>query len=113
VTQVSDDPLWTSLDHLAPDEPLSPELVLVLPPALRAQAIARLGPQTWPKPSPRFPDRLPELARGEIPVPVEESVVRAVGALAAARVVQLALIFAAVTIFTLAMSVVAQAVVAR
>ena len=39
---------------LAPDEPLSPELVLILPPALRAQALAALGPPVWPASRPRL-----------------------------------------------------------
>jgi hypothetical protein len=92
------------------DEPLSPESVLVLPPALRAQAIGRLGPQTWPKRPQRVPEVVPEVRSGETPVLADESFMRTLSVLAAGRVVQLGLIFAAVTILTLAMSVVAQAV---
>jgi hypothetical protein len=86
--------------QLAPDEPLSPELVLVLSPELRAQALARLGPPVWPAPRPRVI---------ETPAPAGEPLVRSLGLLVAARVVQLGLIFAAVTIITLAMSLVANA----
>jgi hypothetical protein len=86
---------------LAPDEPLSPELVLVLPPELRAQALARLGPPAWPK---------PRLRTVEVPVAVvNEPHGPSVGALLVARVGQLALIFIAVTILVLAMSIVANA----
>ena len=89
------------IDQLAPDEPLSPELVLVLPPELRAQALARLGPPAWPK---------PRLRIVEAPVAVvNEPRGPSVGALLVARVGQLALIFIAVTILVLAMSIVANA----
>ena len=33
-----------NIHQFAPDEPLSPELVLVLPPEIRAQILASLGP---------------------------------------------------------------------
>lgn len=108
--QVSKDPFSTNIDQLALDEPLSPESVLVLPPALRAQAIGRLGPQTWPKRPQCVPEVVPEVRSGETPVLADESFMRTLSVLAAGRVVQLGLIFAAVTILTLAMSVVAQAV---
>lgn len=109
--------------QLAPDEPLSPELVLVLPPELRAQALARLGPPVWPAPRPRAPEAPPVPASPPIPalvsppVPVlaappenEESFLRSLGALVGARFAQLGVIFAIVTIVTLALSIVAHAV---
>ena len=113
--------------ELALDEPLSPELVLVLPAELRAQAIARLGPPVWPAPPRRHvvaPPPVPEAPVLEAPVleapvheaPVldlppalEESFARHLGALVAARFVQLALIFIFVTIVTLVLSLVANA----
>lgn len=89
--------------QLSPDEPLSPELVLVLPPELRAQAVAALGPPVRPMPSLRLapPPAVPE--------PVEETWGHAVGRLLAGRAVQLGVIFAAATVLTLAMSLVAHA----
>jgi hypothetical protein len=113
-----------SIPPLEPDEPLSPELVLVLPPELRAQALARLGAPSWPTPRPRRPEpALPALRRAAqpsaataervAPAPaapaVREPLVRSVVTLVAARTLQLALIFVAVTILTLALSLVAQA----
>jgi hypothetical protein len=91
--------------QLAPDEPLSPELVLVLPPELRAQVLAGLGPPAWPKPRPVARPASPPVAEP----PVAESVVQAVVKLVGVRFAQLALIFVAVAILTLAMSLVAQA----
>jgi len=101
----------------APDEPLSPELVLVLPAELRAEAIANLGPAVWPKPKPKprplaakAPLRhLPPLPVVEAPAQPRESFARSVGVVLAARTVQLGLIFAAVTALTLALALVAQA----
>lgn len=95
------------------DEPLSPELVLVLPPELRAQAIARLGPPVWPAPRPRLVAVAPPPAL-EAPVferaPAgEEPFARQLAALVAARFAQLALIFIFVTIVTLVLSLVANA----
>lgn len=90
-----------NIHQLAPDEPLSPELVLVFPPELRAQALARLGPPAWPTPRPRA-----------VAVPaavVDEPYTPSVTALLVARLGQLALIFIAVTILVLAMSIVANA----
>lgn len=87
--------------HLSPDEPLSPELVLVLPAELRSQALARLGPPIRFAPSPRL---------HAAPPPVAEPFARAVGTMVAARFAQLGLIFVFVTIVTLAMSLVAHAV---
>jgi hypothetical protein len=86
--------------HLAPDEPLSPELVLVLPPELRAQALARLGPPVWPAPRKRV---------HEVPRAEAEPFALALGTLLLTRVAQLGFVFLAVTIVTLVMSVVAYA----
>ena len=88
--------------HLSPDEPLSPELVLVLPPELRAQALARLGPPRWPTPRRRA------VVEASAPA-VLEPLAPSLGALLVARVGQLALIFIAVTILVLTMSLVANA----
>jgi hypothetical protein len=88
------------LEHLAPDEPLSPELVLVLSPELRAQALASLGAPSWPAPRPRVAPR---------PTPIDEPFARSFGQLLLARAVQLGVIFLAVTLLTLALSLVAQA----
>jgi len=93
----------SSMSQLAPDEPLSPELVLVLPPELRAQALAALGAPVWPTPRPR-PRAL------EPPAPAGEPFGRSLVAVLAGRAVQLAVIFIAVTAVTLAMSLVAHAV---
>ena len=87
--------------QLSPDEPLSPELVLVLSPELRAQALARLGAPVWPTPRPRAV-KAPALA-------VAEPLAPSLGALLVARVGQLALIFVLVTVLILAMSLVANA----
>jgi hypothetical protein len=86
---------------LAPDEPLSPELVLVFSPELRAQALAYLPAPVWARPRPR---RL-EVAS----TPVDEPLSQSLGGMLVVRVTQLALVFAAVTILTLAMSLVANA----
>ena len=43
-----------NIHQLAPDEPLSPELVLVFSPELRAQALARLPAPVWTTPRPRL-----------------------------------------------------------
>jgi hypothetical protein len=89
------------IHQLAPDEPLSPELVLVFPPELRAQALARLGPPVW-----ATPRRRPV----EVPAPaVAEPLVPSLAALLVARVGQLVLIFVVVTILILVMSLVANA----
>jgi hypothetical protein len=82
-------------------EPLSPELVLVLPAELRSQVLADLPLPAWPKPRP---------AVRPAPPPDAEPVARPVARLVLARFAQLALIFVGVTILTLAMSLVAQAV---
>ncbi len=87
--------------QLAVDEPLSPELVLVLPAALRARVLAGLGPPVRPTPAPYLRSVSPS---------VSEPIPRSVGRSVAIRCAQLALIFVVVTIVTFAMSLVAQAV---
>jgi hypothetical protein len=106
---MSNGPFSTDVDQLASDEPLSPESVLVMPAELRAQAIARLGSQTRPGPPARVPERVPGIASAPAPVVAGDSFIRTVGVVATGRIAQLGLIFAVVTIFTLAMSLVAQA----
>jgi hypothetical protein len=96
-----------TITQLAHDEPLSPELVLVFPPELRAQAVAALGPPVWPQPRP--PLRLAVVPLEPVPVEPEERFGRALGHLLAARMVQLGVIFAAATVITLALSLVANA----
>jgi len=97
-----------NITQLPLDEPLSPELVLVLPPDLRAQALALLGPPVWPAPRLRVVETPAPLV--EAPAPLDEPFGRSLGGLLAARVVHLGVIFVAVTLVTLAMSVVAHAV---
>ena len=87
--------------QLAPDEPLSPELVLVLPPELRAQVLADLGPPVWPTARSSAVE-----ARAAM---VAKPLVPSFGAMLLARVGQLALIFVVVTILILALSLVANA----
>jgi hypothetical protein len=103
-----------SIPQLAPDEPLSPELVLVLPPELRAQALAALGAPAWPKPRPPHalerPAPVPEPAPGREPAPVREPFTRSVATVLAGRAVQFAVIFLTATAVTLAMALVAHAV---
>ena len=90
------------IHQLAPDEPLSPELVLVFSPELRAQALACLPAPVWPPP--------PRRAVESPPTPVlDESLVPSLGAILVSRVVQLAAVFVVVTILILAMSLVANA----
>jgi hypothetical protein len=86
---------------LALDEPLSPELVLVLPPELRAQVLAALPVPAWPAPRPRVLAVSPAAA---------EPVAPSLGRIFVSRAAQLAMIFVAVTLVTLAMSLVAHAV---
>ena len=90
-----------NVSQLAPDEPLSPELVLVFSPELRAQALAYLPAPVWARARPR---RLEVAA-----TPLDEPFSQSLGGMVVARVTQLALVFAAVTILTLAMSLVANA----
>ena len=111
-----------NITQLPLDEPLSPELVLVLPPDLRAQALALLGPPVWPAPRLRVVEAPAPLVEApaplveapaplvEAPAPLDAPFGRSLGGLLAARVVHLGVIFVAVTLVTLAMSVVAHAV---
>jgi hypothetical protein len=120
-----------TVTELAPDEQLSPELVLVLPHELRARVLASLDPPVWPAPrkhvpaappSPRLrvvepppvlapePPPPPRRSVPEVPPVVEVPFVRALGGHAAARLAQLVAIFVVVTVVTLAMSLVAHAV---
>ena len=89
------------ISQLAPDEPLSPELVLVFSPELRAQALACLPAPVWARPRPRPVETAS--------TPIDEPFTQSLGGMLVARVTQLALVFAAVTILTLAMSLVANA----
>ena len=90
-----------NIHQLAPDEPLSPELVLVFSPELRAQVLARLGAPVWPTP--------PRRATANAAAHVGEAFVPSLGAILVARVGQLALVFVVVTTVVLAMALVAQA----
>jgi len=90
-----------NVDQLAPNEPLSPELVLVLSPQLRAQALAKLGAPVWPAPQPRI---------AVASTPIDEPFAQSLGEIVVGRVIQLGLIFVLVTALTLVMSVVAHAV---
>jgi hypothetical protein len=90
------------IHQLAPNEPLSPELVLVFPPELRAQALAWLPAPAWRTVRP------PQRAEAADP-PLPEPFAPSVGQMVVARAVQLALVFATVTILVLAMSLVANA----
>ena len=85
---------------LPPDEPLSPEVVLVLPPEERAQVLAALGPPVRPQPPLRVVAR---------PVPVAEPPAPSLSRLVAARLVSLGVIFILATVTTLALSLVAHA----
>jgi hypothetical protein len=90
-----------NIHQLAPDEPLSPELVLVFSPELRAQVLARLGAPVWQTPL----RRAVETAAPD----VGEAFAPSLGAILVARVGQLALVFVVVTTLVLAMSFVAHA----
>jgi len=90
-----------NVDQLAPNEPLSPELVLVLSPQLRAQALAKLGAPVWPTPRPRI---------AVASTLIDEPFAQSLGEIVVGRVIQLGLIFVLVTALTLVMSVVAHAV---
>lgn len=93
-----------TVPQLAPEEPLSPELVLVLPPERRAQVLATLEPPAWPAP------KLRVVPRAEPAAEPEEPLGRVLGRFVAARVVQLGVIFAVATIVTIVLSLVAHAV---
>lgn len=99
------------IDQLPLDEPLSPELVLVLSPELRAQAVARLGPPSWPTPRSRVASTPPvsDVHLAPAPPVAEVRFGRSLGELIMARAVQLGVIFVFVTLLTLALSLVAQA----
>ena len=90
-----------NIHQLAPDEPLSPELVLVFPPELRARVLAGLGAPVWPTP--------PRRAVATTAPDVGEAFAPSLGAILVARVGQLALVFVLVTALVLAMSLVAHA----
>jgi len=90
-----------NVHQLTPEEPLSPELVLVFSPELRAQALAFLPAPVWATP----PQRAEEISAAAVVEPFEPSL----GALLVARVVQLAVVFVAVTVLVLTMSLVANA----
>ena len=89
-----------TVDQLAPDEALSPELVLVLSPALRAQAVARLGAPVWPTPRRHV---------SALEAPAADPFERSLGQILVARVVQLGVIFVAATALTVAMALAAHA----
>ena len=68
--------------RLAPDEAISPELVLVLPAELRTEALGRLSTAVWPAPPPRSSRAAPEPVRGAFVLALAKLV--ALGALVAA-----------------------------
>jgi hypothetical protein len=88
-------------DHLGGEEPLSPELVLVLPPELRARALAQLTEPAWPTGRPH-----PAAAAPRPP----ESATTILKNILVPRLAQLAAIFVAISILTLILSAVANAV---
>jgi hypothetical protein len=92
--------LVVTIHQLAPDEQLSPELVLVLTPELRAEALSRLGAPVWPTPRPPTVESAATVADESFP---------SLGAIVVSRVVQLTGVFVVVTIVILAMSLVANA----
>jgi hypothetical protein len=101
-----------TITQIASDEPLSPELVLVLPPEERARVLAALGPPV--RPMPRFrvvapPTRVDEPLGEPLNKPLEEPGRPSLKRLVAARLVSLAVIFVAATILTLSLSLVAHA----
>jgi hypothetical protein len=110
--------LLLTTSHLPSDEPLSPELVLVLPPEERAQALAALGPPVWPMPRLRVvarpttvehPPEPPVRTVVAPPTTIEHPPEPSIRRLVAARLVSLGVIFIAATILTLALSLVAHA----
>jgi hypothetical protein len=103
-------------DRPAAADALSPELVLILPAAERAEAIASLGPPVWPEPPrvappPPAPPAAPAAREEEEPETgdPDESFWEAVASLVAARLVSLTLLFVIVTVLTLVLSLVASA----
>lgn len=93
--------MFANIDQLEPGEPLSPELVLVLPPQLRANALARLGPPEWAEPRPSVHAATP---------PAKNSLTQTLGAVLLPRVAQLMLTFVVVAALTLILAAVANAV---
>lgn len=83
--------------QLAPDEPLSPELVLVLEPEVRARVLAGLPLPAHVRPRPRLRAVEAVPAGGEPTAP-------SLWGTAAARAAALGAIFVAVTVVTLALS---------
>ena len=94
--------------QIAPDEPLSPELVLVLSPEERAQVLAALGPPVWPIPRLRVVAR-PAPVDEPFDEPFDEPLGPSLKKLVAARLVSLGVIFIAATVLTLTLSLVAHA----
>ena len=94
--------------QIAPDEPLSPELVLVLSPEERAQVLAALGPPVWPIPRLRVVAR-PAPVDEPFDEPFDEPLGPSLKRLVAARLVSLGVIFIAATVLTLTLSLVAHA----
>ena len=90
-----------TVDRLAAEEPLSPELVLVLPPELRAEALARLPEPVWRKAQPRV---------AVTPPCTQEPLTRILATVLVARIGQLVLIFVSVTVIILTLAAVANAV---
>jgi hypothetical protein len=90
-----------TVDQHAPEDPLTPELVLVLPPELRAAALAQLPPPTWPKAPPRV---------AVSPSRAQESPTRIFVTVLLSRAAQLMLIFFSVTALVLTLAAVANAV---
>ena len=94
--------------QIAADEPLSPELVLVLSPEERAQVLAALGPPVWPIPRLRVVAR-PAPVDEPFDEPFDEPLGPSLKKLVAARLVSLGVIFIAATVLTLTLSLVAHA----
>ena len=116
-----------TVDRLAPEEPLSPELVLVLPPELRAEALARLPQPVWQKAQSRVaaapvgriaqpgveaaPEgRKPQPRVAAPPARTQGSMTQLLATVLVARVAQLMLIFVSVTVLILMLATVANAV---
>ena len=103
-----------TVDHLAPEEPLSPELVLVLPPELRAEALTRLPHPVWRAAQPRV-EAAPAWRKAQPPVAAapprtRDSMTPILATFLVARVAQLVLLFVSVTILILMLAAVANAV---
>jgi hypothetical protein len=87
-----------TVDRLAPEEPLSPELVLVLPAELRTEALARTPPPIWLEARP--PVAVP-------PPSSQQSLTRMLATVFLPRVAQFMLIFVLVTVLILTLATVA------